>query len=83
MSASLEPWQPLIPDHPSGLMTSAEVAAVFRVGTRTVIRWERAGRLTSVRTPTGRHRYRIEEVRALVAEQLRQSEENGDIGGPG
>jgi predicted site-specific integrase-resolvase len=46
-----------------------------------VIRWERDGRLTSVRTPSGRHRYRIEEVRALVAEQLGQSEANGDGAG--
>lgn len=73
MSTSLEPWRPYIPDHPSGLMTAAEVAAVFRVSARTVSRWERSGRLISIRTPSGRRRYRIAEVRALVAEQQRRA----------
>src|SRR6266545_6205174 len=38
---------------PEPLMTSAEVAAVFRVCRRTVKRWADAGRLRALRTPTG------------------------------
>jgi excisionase family DNA binding protein len=50
---------------PEGLMTPAEVAALFRVVTKTVSRWEREGKLTSIRTPGGHHRYRRAEVEAL------------------
>ncbi|GHH67125.1 hypothetical protein GCM10017673_13780 [Streptosporangium violaceochromogenes] len=48
------------------LLTPAEVAAVFRVDTKTVGRWARAGRLTSVHTLGGHRRYREAEVRALL-----------------
>ena len=82
MSTSLDPWQPYITDHPSGLMTAAEVASVFRVSVRTVRRWESVGQLTAVRTPSGRCRYRIDEVRALVAKQQGKTElgVDGDSG---
>ncbi|MDP9398598.1 MAG: developmental transcriptional regulator BldC [Actinomycetota bacterium] len=49
------------------LMTPAEVAAMFRVDPKTVTRWAKAGKLTSIRTLGGHRRYRTGEVRALLA----------------
>lgn len=51
------------------LMTLAEVAAVFRVDPKTVTRWRQAGKLTSIRTPGGRCRYRENEVRGLLGQK--------------
>ena len=48
------------------LLTPAEVAALFRVDPKTVTRWARAGKLTSLRTLGGHRRYREAEVRALL-----------------
>ncbi|MGP3920567.1 BldC family transcriptional regulator [Nonomuraea sp. 10N515B] len=48
------------------LLTPAEVAAMFRVDPKTVTRWAKAGRLTSIRTLGGHRRYREAEVRALL-----------------
>jgi len=48
------------------LLTPAEVATLFRVDPKTVTRWARAGKLTSVRTLGGHRRYREAEVRALL-----------------
>ena len=48
------------------LMTPAEVAAMFRVDPKTVTRWAKAGKLTSIRTLGGHRRYRATEVRALL-----------------
>lgn len=48
------------------LLTPAEVATLFRVDPKTVTRWARAGKLTSVRTLGGHRRYRETEVRALL-----------------
>lgn len=49
------------------LLTPAEVAALFRVDPKTVTRWARAGKLTSLRTLGGHRRYRESEVRALLS----------------
>ena len=49
------------------LLTPAEVATMFRVDPKTVTRWARAGKLTSIRTLGGHRRYRETEVRALLA----------------
>src|SRR5665647_14695 len=48
------------------LLTPAEVAALFRVDPKTVTRWAKAGKLTSLRTLGGHRRYRAEEVRGLL-----------------
>jgi excisionase family DNA binding protein len=48
------------------LLTPAEVAALFRVDPKTVTRWAKAGKLTSIRTLGGHRRYRAVEVRALL-----------------
>jgi excisionase family DNA binding protein len=49
------------------LLTPAEVAAMFRVDPKTVTRWAKAGKLTSIRTLGGHRRYREAEVTALLA----------------
>lgn len=54
------------PDH-EALLTPAEVAYMFRVDPKTVTRWAKAGKLTSIRTLGGHRRYREAEVRALLA----------------
>jgi excisionase family DNA binding protein len=48
------------------LLTPAEVAAMFRVDPKTVTRWAKAGKLTSIRTLGGHRRYRENEVKALL-----------------
>src|SRR3954462_15506809 len=56
---------------PDPLLTPAEVAVLFRVNPKTVSRWARSGKLTSIRTLGGHRRFRASEVRSLVE----QSEE--------
>ncbi|MGH3497341.1 MAG: BldC family transcriptional regulator [Nocardioidaceae bacterium] len=48
------------------LLTPGEVAAMFRVDPKTVTRWAKAGKLSSIRTLGGHRRYRESEVRALL-----------------
>lgn len=44
------------------LLTPAEVAALFRVNPKTVTRWARSGKLTSIRTLGGHRRFLASEV---------------------
>jgi excisionase family DNA binding protein len=48
------------------LLTPAEVAARFRVDPKTVTRWAKAGKLSSIRTLGGHRRYRATEIEALL-----------------
>jgi excisionase family DNA binding protein len=48
------------------LLTPAEVATLFRVDPKTVTRWAKAGKLTSIRTLGGHRRYKESEVRTLL-----------------
>lgn len=48
------------------LLTPSEVAALFRVDPKTVTRWAKAGKLTSIRTLGGHRRYRASEVYTLL-----------------
>ncbi|MFE3454989.1 BldC family transcriptional regulator [Nonomuraea sp. NPDC059194] len=49
------------------LLTSKEVAIVFRVDPKSVARWARIGRLAAIRTPGGRElRYRESDVHAAL-----------------
>ncbi|GAA2522284.1 BldC family transcriptional regulator [Rarobacter incanus] len=50
------------------LLTPAEVANMFRVDPKTVTRWAKAGKLSSIRTLGGHRRYRESEVRSLLAD---------------
>jgi excisionase family DNA binding protein len=54
------------------LLTPAEVAAMFRVDPKTVTRWAKAGKLSSIRTLGGHRRYRESEVRQLLSGVLPQ-----------
>jgi len=49
------------------LLTPAEVATMFRVDPKTVTRWAKAGKLTSIRTLGGHRSYSKNKVRALLA----------------
>ena len=48
------------------LLTPREVAELFGVDPKTVTRWAKAGKLTSIRTLGGHRRYRESEVRELL-----------------
>ena len=50
------------------LLTPAEVASMFRVDPKTVTRWAKAGKLSSIRTLGGHRRYREAEIEALLRE---------------
>lgn len=47
------------------LLTPSEVAKYFRVDPKTVTRWAKSGKLSSIRTLGGHRRYRASEVEAL------------------
>jgi excisionase family DNA binding protein len=51
------------------LLTPSEVAALFRVDPKTVSRWAKAGKLTSIRTLGGHRRYPASAVHALLSAQ--------------
>jgi excisionase family DNA binding protein len=55
---------------PERLMTSAEVAELFRVDPKTLTHWAVDGRLLYLRTPGGQYRFRESDMREL----LRQGE---------
>ena len=48
------------------LLTPSEVATLFRVDPKTVTRWAKAGKLTSIRTLGGHRRFKESEVKALL-----------------
>jgi excisionase family DNA binding protein len=48
------------------LLTPSEVACMFAVDPKTVTRWAKAGKLTTVRTLGGHRRFRESEVRGLL-----------------
>jgi excisionase family DNA binding protein len=51
------------------LLTPSEVAKLFRVDPKTVTRWAKAGKLSSIRTLGGHRRYRAQEVHQLLEAQ--------------
>jgi len=59
------------------LLTPSEVATLFRVDPKTVTRWAKAGKLTSIRTLGGHRRYKQSEVKALLITTTSQSTKNG------
>jgi excisionase family DNA binding protein len=50
------------------LRTPSEVAALFRVNAKTVTRWARSGRISSIRTLGGRRRFKASQIRSLLAD---------------
>jgi len=63
------------------LLSTAEVAAMFRVNPKTVWTWERAGKLHGLRTLGGHRRYREAQVRELLAarDNATITPENGEL----
>jgi excisionase family DNA binding protein len=57
------------------LLTPGEVAAMFRVDPKTVTRWARDGKLTSIRTLGGHRRYREAEIRTRLTAATRDCSE--------
>ena len=55
-----------LPTEQEVLLTPAEVASLFRVDPKTVTRWAKAGKLTSIRTLGGHRRYKDSEVKAIL-----------------
>ena len=62
------------------LLTPAEVAALFRVDPKTVTRWAKAGKLTSIRTLGGHRRYKESEVKALL-KSITPNTSSNQVGG--
>ena len=60
------------------LLTPAEVAAMFRVDPKTVTRWAKAGKLSSIRTLGGHRRYRESEVRELLNGMIPEQRSGSD-----
>ncbi len=57
-----------LPEEPGGLLRTGEVARRLRVDPRTVARWNRQGRLASIRTLGGHRRYPQAAVDRLLAQ---------------
>jgi excisionase family DNA binding protein len=57
------------------LLTPSEVAALFRVNPKTVIRWARAGRISYIKTLGGHRRFKASEIRRLLAD----AQQSGDV----
>lgn len=55
------------------LLTPAEVAAMFKVDPKTVTRWAKLGKLSSIRTLGGHRRYKQTEVLGLLNNQASNS----------
>ena len=55
-------------EEPEKLLTPSEVAVIFRVDPKTVTRWAKIGKLSSIRTLGGHRRFREAEVKMLLAE---------------
>ena len=64
---------------PEPLLTPAEVASMFRVDPKTVTRWAKAGKLSSIRTLGGHRRYRESEVRELLSGMLPEQRRGEDL----
>jgi excisionase family DNA binding protein len=69
-------YAPLSASNQEKLLTPAEVASLFRVDPKTVTRWAKAGKLTSIRTLGGHRRYKESEVKALLKSISSSSSEN-------
>jgi excisionase family DNA binding protein len=60
-----------VSDHtstPRVLLTPGEVARLFRVDPKTVTRWAKQGKLTSIRTLGGHRRFDKAQIDALLAQ---------------
>jgi excisionase family DNA binding protein len=69
-------YAPLSANNQEKLLTPAEVASLFRVDPKTVTRWAKAGKLTSIRTLGGHRRYKESEVKALLKSISQSASDN-------
>ena len=67
---------PKPPFNADALLTPSEVGQLFHVDPKTVTRWAKAGRLTSVKTLGGHRRYRQAEVDALMEQNVQNRTED-------
>lgn len=68
-SVSSEQMELIAADFQSGrLLTTDDVARLFKVDPKTVTRWARGGQLASVRTPGGHRRFSETQVRQFLAD---------------
>jgi len=75
-------FPPLSSTNQEMLLTPAEVASMFRVDPKTVTRWAKAGKLTSIKTLGGHRRYKESEVKALLKSiSINNQENNQSFGG--
>lgn len=51
---------------PEPLLTPAELAAIYKVDTKTTTRWAKAGRFYTIRTPGGHRRFFENEIKARM-----------------
>ena len=67
------------PPESEALLTPAEVASMFRVDPKTVTRWAKAGKLSSIRTLGGHRRYRESEVRELLSGMMPEQRRGDEL----
>jgi len=74
----ITPKEGTVTDSPERLLTTPEVADLFRVGTATILRWTKRGRIPHIVTPGGREkRYPQSAVHAIL-QSWRAETEGGD-----
>lgn len=62
--------QPKHPVNPDDLLASGEASKLIGVSRDTLKRWEKKGRITSLRTPDNHRRYRRGDVEALLTQEI-------------
>jgi excisionase family DNA binding protein len=60
------------------LLTTSEVARLFRVDSKTVMRWAKAGQVKSIRTPGGHWRFPSADILALLRVNGAEHAADGD-----
>lgn len=68
MRSSRRYEEPARRQFPDELLTPREVAEIFAVNPKTVVRWANTGKLRFTRTPGGRRRYSRREIESLIRE---------------
>jgi excisionase family DNA binding protein len=56
------------------MLTTEEVAEVFRMSTQSILRWRAEGRIAAIRTPGGHYRYRQAEVNRVYREGFEEEQ---------
>lgn len=67
----------------SDLLTPAQAADMCGVTTKTLIKWDRAGKIKSIRTLGGHRRFRRSDIEAALfptEDALASTQEDGSVG---